>query len=267
MKPEERRKRIAELVRESTRASVEDLAGLLSTSRETVRRDLAVLSEQGVVRKIHGGAVPAQTAFENPLKVRYATARREKMALAAKAAEQFRDGDSLLIDAGTTTALFAAALSEVGSFTVITNSVLVAQELRQGPRPSEVFLLGGRYFADGQEVLGSLVVEQLKRVQADHAVLTVGAVDPAGRALDFNAEEAAIARAMMAAARQTTILADNSKLGRHALFEVCGPADIARFVTDSEPPQSILGALRAAGVELLVAEPGEAAPRRGRPSI
>lgn len=265
MKPEDRRRRIAELVHEATRASVEDLAGLLETSRETVRRDLALLSEQGVVRKVHGGAVSAQTAFESPLKVRYATARQEKLALAQKAAEQFRNGDSLLIDAGTTTALFAAALGRAGSFTVITNSILVAQELRQGPQQSEVYLLGGRFDGENQEMLGSLVVEQIQRVQADHAVLTVGAVDPAGRCFDFNAEEGYIARAMIASARQTTILADGSKLGRHALFQVCEASQISRLVTDSEPPASVGNALRAAGAELIVAnEAGDAAAREAK---
>jgi DeoR family glycerol-3-phosphate regulon repressor len=263
MKPDDRRRRIAELVREASRASVEQLAGLLDTSRETVRRDLALLSEQGIVRKVHGGAVYAQTAFENPLTVRYATARQEKLALAQKAAEQFRDGDSLLIDAGTTTALFAAALGRLGSFTVITNSILVAQELHNAPRPSEVYLLGGRYSGENQEVLGPLVVEQVKQLQADHAVLTVGAVDPAGRCLDFNAEEAFIARAMIASARRTTVLADSSKLGSHALFQVCEANQIARLVTDQDLPSGLANALRAAGVEVLVADRKPAA-RAGR---
>jgi DeoR family glycerol-3-phosphate regulon repressor len=264
MKPDERRRRIADLVKEASRASVEELAGLLDTSRETVRRDLALLSEQGVVRKVHGGAVHAQTALESPLKDRYAAARQEKLALAETAAKQFREGDSLLIDAGTTTALFAAALGRTGSFTIITNSLLVAQELRDSQHKSEVYLLGGRFFGEGYEVLGSLVVEQIQRLQADHAVLTAGAVDPAGRCLDFNAEEAYIARAMMASARQTTILADSSKLGKHALFQVCEAAQIDRLVTDKAPPRDLADALRAAGVQVLVADADGATSQASR---
>ena len=140
-----------------------------------------------------------------------------------------------------------------GSFTVITNSLLVARELRDAPRKSEVYLLGGRYFGEGDEVLGPLVVEQIQRLQTDHAVLTVGAVDEAGRCLDFNAEEAYIARAMIASAHKTTILADSSKLGRHALFQVCEAGEIDRLVTDSAPPGDLGDRLRAAGVEILVA--------------
>ena len=258
MRPEERRRRIADLVKEANRASVEELAGLLDMSRETVRRDLALLSEQGVIRKVHGGAVYAQTALESPLKDRYAKARQEKIALAREAVKHFREGDLLLVDAGTTTALFAAELGRTGSYTVITNSLLVAQELPESAFKSEVYLLGGRYVPEGHEVLGSLVVDQIQRLQADHAVLTVGAVDPAGRCFDFNAEEAYVARAMIASARRTTILADSSKLGRHALFQVCEAARIDRLVTDSAVPQHIADALRAAGVEVLVADAAHA---------
>src|SRR5690349_6869616 len=104
MKPIARRERIASIVKEMSRVSVEELAQLLSTSHETVRRDLAVLSERGIVRKVHGGAVNTQTALESPYGDRSATARAEKAAIASRAAQLFGNGDSLLIDAGSTTA-------------------------------------------------------------------------------------------------------------------------------------------------------------------
>ena len=157
---------------------------------------------------------------------------RRSSAIADRAAQVVRAGDSLLIDAGSPPPPSPQRSARVGSFTVITNSILVAQELWNAPQASEVYLLGGRYSGENQEVLGPLVVEQIQRLQADHAVLTVGAVDPAGRCLDFNAEEAYIARAMIASARQTTMLADSSKLGRHALFQVCEASQIDRLVTD-----------------------------------
>src|SRR5688572_33003863 len=114
MKPDERRDRIATVVREASRASVDELAAMLDISRETVRRDLTLLSEQGVLRKVHGGAVHFQSARESPLDDRKATARFEKTTIAARAAALFQLGDSLLIDSGTTTAYFAEALAKVG---------------------------------------------------------------------------------------------------------------------------------------------------------
>jgi DeoR family transcriptional regulator, glycerol-3-phosphate regulon repressor len=253
MKPEERRERIAAVVREASRASVDELANMLDISRETVRRDLALLSEQGVLRKVHGGAVHFQSARESPLDDRKAAARFEKMAIARRAAQLFEPGDSLLIDSGTTTTYFAEALGRVGSFAVITNSVAVAAELWNAPHRSDVYLLGGKYFGDGQEVLGPLAVEQIHALHADHVVLTIGAMDTDGKCMDFNAEEAFIARAMIASGRQVTVLADGSKLGRHALFQVCGPGQIDRLVTDQAPPRPLADTLKAAGVEVIVA--------------
>lgn len=255
MKPHERRERIAALVREATRVSVEELAQLLDTSHETVRRDLALLSERGLVRKVHGGAVHAQTALESSFGDRSATARAEKLAIARRAAQLFEPGDSLLIDSGSTTATFAEALGKVGHFSVITNSVLVAAELWKAPIPSDIYLLGGRFYGEGHETLGPLAIAEIQRLRVDHAVLTIGAVDPAGRFMDYNADETYIARAMLASARQTTILADSSKLGRHALFEVCEAKQIHRLVTDKHPAGPLADALRAARVEVVIAEP------------
>jgi DeoR family glycerol-3-phosphate regulon repressor len=255
MKPQERRERIAAMVREATRVSVEELAQLLQTSHETVRRDLALLSERGLVRKVHGGAVHAQTALESSFGDRAATARSEKQAIGHRAAQLFQPGDSILIDSGSTTAAFAEALGKAGHFSVITNSVLVATELWKAPIRSDIYLLGGRYFGEGHETLGPLAIEEIQRLRVDHAVLTIGAIDPAGRFMDVNADETYIARAMLASARQATILADSSKLCRHALFEVCDAKQIDRLVTDRPPPSPLDDALRAAGVEVLVGEP------------
>src|SRR5262245_15069376 len=141
MKPDERRERITNLVREATKVSVDELAALLDTSRETVRRDLALLSEQGLLRKVHGGAVYTQTAIESPLGDRSVTARAEKIAIGRTAAGLFRQGDSLMIDAGSTTHYFAESLKHAGPFTVITNSIPVAEELSSVPSAGEVYLL------------------------------------------------------------------------------------------------------------------------------
>lgn len=255
MRPEERRERIMTLVREASRVGVEELAEVLGTSRETVRRDLALLSEQGALRKVHGGAVQAQTALESPLGERRAAARAEKIAIGKAAAALFEPGDSLLIDAGSTTAYFAEALGRAGNFTVITNSVMVANELWAAPNRIEVYLTGGRYFGDGHEVLGPLVVEQVQRLHVDHAVLTIGAIDVRGKFMDFNTEEALVARAMIANARRTTVLADSSKLNRNALFQVCEAHQVHCLVTDRMPEPALAGLLQTAGVQIVIARP------------
>jgi DeoR/GlpR family transcriptional regulator of sugar metabolism len=253
MKPNERRERIASVVRDASRASVDELASMLKISRETVRRDLAFLSERGMLRKVHGGAVHFQTALESPLRDRRTAARSEKLAIGRRAAQLFNPGDSILIDSGTTTGYFAEELGKVGRFAVITNSAVIAGELWNAPNRSEVYLLGGRYFGEGQHVLGSLVIEQINAIHTDHVVLTIGAMDATGACMDFNADEAYVARAMIGRARQITILADGSKLGRHALFQVCDANQVDRLVTDCQPPRDLSDALAAAGVEVIVA--------------
>jgi DeoR family glycerol-3-phosphate regulon repressor len=116
-----------------------------------------------------------------------------------------------------------------------------------------VYLLGGKYSADGQHVLGSLVVEQISTVHADHVVLTIGAMGPSGTAMDFNADEAYVARAMIASARKVTVLADSSKLDRHALFQVCEADRLDCLVTDSQLSDGLADVMAAAGVDVIVA--------------
>lgn len=104
------------MVREARPVSVEDLADVLRTSRETVRRDLTLLSERGALRKVHGGAVPVQTALESPLGERRLAVRAEKISIGKAASALFEPGDIFLIAAGSTTACFAEALGRAGQF-------------------------------------------------------------------------------------------------------------------------------------------------------
>jgi DeoR family transcriptional regulator, glycerol-3-phosphate regulon repressor len=136
---------------------------------------------------------------------------------------------------------------------VFTNSPLVARALWQAARPCEVYLLGGRYSGEAAATLGPITLEQIASLRADHAVLTIGAIDQSGRFMDFDADEAYVARAMIARARKTTILADSTKLGTTALFEVCAGAQVARMVTDAPPPHGLQDALAAEEVEVVVA--------------
>src|SRR5829696_5962133 len=133
MKPKERRGRILELLHQTARVTVDELSESLNTSRETVRRDLALLSQEGLLRKIHGGATTAQSAQESPLGVRRANARIEKIRIGKTAAKLFDPGDSLLINCGTSTIFFAEQLAKQGTFTIVTNATLVAQAMWESP--------------------------------------------------------------------------------------------------------------------------------------
>jgi len=246
------------------RAMVVDLAEWLDASRETVRRDLTSLAEQGLLRKIHGGAVRLQSAQEDTFGSRLELNRDAKYRIGKRAAELFGEGDSLLIDSGSTTILFAEALAEKRGITIFTNSQHVAHAASKPPGGNSVFLLGGQYHHEGGETLGSITNDQIQMLSTDHAVLTVGAVDSGGRFMDFVADAAYTARAMMSRARQVTVLVDSSKLDKTALVLVCESHQVSRLVTDALPPSAVLTSLQAAGVEVIVADappPGKAAPQ------
>src|SRR5690242_6657374 len=192
MRPEERRRKILELVNRSARVTVDDLSESLKTSRETVRRDLSLLSDQGLLRKIHGGAKAAQqhaqSAQESPLGERRASAQAEKIRIGRAAAKLFKPGDSLLINCGTTTIFFAEELAKYGPFTIITNSPMVAQDMWATVNRGPIHLLGSGYFGEAYETLGPQVVEQVQKIHADHAVLTIGSISGAGKFMDFNVD-------------------------------------------------------------------------------
>ncbi|RYE03137.1 MAG: DeoR/GlpR transcriptional regulator [Sphingomonadales bacterium] len=253
MKAKQRHDRIVAMVAEQGRASVDVLAELLGASRETIRRDLTVLSDRALIRKVHGGAVPWKAPGEDPFAARMEKNRAAKLRIGRAAAGLFAAGDSLLVDTGSTTIYFAEALAEISGLTVITNARKVADAVAGGSGGSEAYLLGGRYLREAEQVVGPMAVEQIQRFSADHAVLTVGAINAAARFMDYNAEEAYVARAMIESARLTTVLVDSSKFERSALFEVAEAGRVDRIVTDAPPPAALASALAEASVEIIIA--------------
>lgn len=254
MRPNMRRERIEQVVRERERVTVDALAELLGTSRETIRRDLTDLAERGRIRKIHGGATLAEPRLteadvEGSFQVRLLENAEAKRAIARRAIQLFQPGDTLFVDTGTTTLWFAEELSSATGLTVITNSAAIAALATRGPSNS-TFLIGGEYRADGTENLGPLAVEQIGHFHAIHAVIAVGSIETVG-ILDFDVREADVARAMIAQARSVTVLADASKFGRGGLVKVAALDAVARLITEADPPDEIAGALKDAGTEVI----------------
>ncbi len=248
LKPKQRQSGILGVVAAAGEASVEALAARFGVSAETIRRDLAQLAETGALQKVHGGARRLKLDAEGSYRERMAQHAGAKAVIAQKLAALVAPGDTLFMDAGTTTVACAGALVGVTGLTVITNALRVAQALGQGD--ARVFLLGGGYAHDNGETVGPLVIEQIGRFQADHAVLTVTAVDTLAGATDADSEEAAVSRAMMEHARATVVVANAAKMGRVAAFRVCRLDQIDMLVCDETPPDAFVAAVRAAGVDL-----------------
>lgn len=256
MRPHERHQEILRLVGRHGEVAVDRLAEELAVSRETIRRDLVALAEQGRLQKFHGGAKlrpvsPTDTGGEGPFARRMAENLTAKRRIARAAASLLAPGDSLFVDTGTTTILFAEAIAGLSDLTVITNSIRIASLVANGGS-KKVFLVGGAFSRDASETVGSMAVEQIARFRARHAFLTVGAIDGTG-IFDFDEAETEVARAMIGRVDSVTVLADASKFERRGLFEVAGWDKIDRLVTEAPPPVSVAGAMNAAGtIEIVV---------------
>jgi DeoR family glycerol-3-phosphate regulon repressor len=248
-----RRESILELARQGSPLSVEEIARQFNVSRETVRRDLGRLQSQGLLRRVHGGAIPAQTGWEAAFRQRLVDNASAKRRIAALAASLFRQNDTLMIDTGTTTLMLAGELASSAKLSVITNSFAIARQLGTGPTVHRVYVVGGEFRAETEQTLGSACLEQIANYRADHAVLSCGAVGPDGAVMDFDLEDAMVARAMISQAENLTLIVDHAKFARVAMAKVCDLDLIDRLVTDAPPPRHLAEMIAAAGVEVLIA--------------
>lgn len=254
MKRDERLQAILSLLDEKGQVEVDELASYFTVSPETIRRDLSILSEQALLRKVHGGAVKFQTAQETSFTLRTQHNLAEKLSIAEYATQFVNPGDSLFINGGTTTAAFARKVTQVvDHLVVITNSPVVANEFwNKGEHNHQIYLLGGSYDGADMDTVGNAVIEQIRQFHTDHAFLTVGTVSAIQGLMDYRVETAQIIRAMQQQARRTTVLADSSKLGRTALVTACNLDAVHRLVTDNLPPDDLAQALDKAGTRLFV---------------
>ncbi|MGR3617122.1 MAG: DeoR/GlpR family DNA-binding transcription regulator [Paracoccaceae bacterium] len=252
MKIELRQANLIEIVRRKGKVSVEELAGLLQASKETIRRDLAQLSDKGKILKVHGGARIPRFMGEGSFKQRMSENVDAKLKIAKSAAELFEPGETLFVDTGSTTLLFIEAIANGAELTIVTNSTEIARTIATVGSTSRAFLLGGQFSADNSQTVGAMAATHARAFRAHHCVLTVAALDARSGAMDFDIEEAQIARAMIEQSEMVTILADSSKLGSVASFEVCPLMSIDRLVTDSIPSPNLQEALKAAGVDVVL---------------
>lgn len=232
---------------------MEELADSLTVSRETIRRDLSVLSNRGLLRKFHGGATWPHNDGENLFQERMSENVAAKRAIARRAAALFAPGDALFVDTGSTTVYFAEELARTAELRVITNSTMIASILTDTDHGTRVYLLGGEFNGENHETFGAMSTAMIRQFHARHAVLTVAALNAEAGIMDHDTEEAQVARAIVHQAKTLTVLADTSKFDRTALFEVAPWTAVNRLVVDQRPTGELARQLDAAGVEVIVA--------------
>jgi DeoR family fructose operon transcriptional repressor len=257
----ERQERIALALADAGRVSVAELSAEMDVTAETVRRDLDALEIAGLLRRVHGGAVAASrgSVAEVAVGERRATHHEAKSAIAAVAMRMipptFRG--SILLDAGTTTGLFAERLGAWSPahgqrLTVITNSLQNVGALEKNPH-LDVHLLGGRLRGITGALVGASTVAQLEALRPDISFLGTNGIS-AGFGLSTPDElEGAVKSAMVHSSRRAVVLADGAKLGEEALVRFAGLDEIDTLVTDRTPMPELVDALAVADVEVLAA--------------
>ena len=255
MYAEERQQAIADLVTQRGRLSVAELADRFTVTTETVRRDLSMLERAGVVRRVHGGAVPAKALAVLELAVNERDiSHSDQKDRVASAALAFLPGDggSIILDAGTTTARLAALLPHEQSFTVFTNAVPIAGRLAAMPN-LDLHLLPGRVRRTTQAAVGEETVKALSTLRTDVAFIGTNGLSIAHGLSTPDQSEAAAKRAMLACARQVVVLADSSKIGRESTVRFADLDSVDVVVTDDGISDLDRDALAALDIEVVVA--------------
>lgn len=236
MLQETRLHRIRALLSTQHQLSTERIIKELGISRETARRDIISLEAQGLARRVHGGLVALESPPEPPLQVRRNAQAREKRAIAAAAVQHLQPGQTLFLDAGTTTTLLAEELRTMSGLTIITNSLQAALALTAAEEHetlnNQVLLLGGMMMAGAQQTRGEMTVGEIYRYRADVALLSPVGIDARNGASSFHPHEAAIAHAMVQQASRTLLLADHSKLGVISRTQYAPIGDIDLLICD-----------------------------------
>ncbi|RBY81658.1 D-beta-D-heptose 1-phosphate adenosyltransferase [Geodermatophilus sp. TF02-6] len=255
MYAEERQQTIAALVTDRGRVSVTALAEEFAVTTETVRRDLALLERAGMLRRVHGGAVPAGalTYVETALGERHGTRSEQKRKIAAAALDLLPGADgSLLLDGGSSTAALAEVLPGDRRLFVATNSVPIAARLACAPGVT-LQVLGGRVRGITQCTVGESAVGALADLRVDVAFLGANGITPAHGFTTPDEAEASVKRGMARSGQRVVVLADSSKLGREHLVRFASPDDVDVLVTDADVVPADVARLEDAGVEVVVA--------------
>lgn len=244
---------IKDVVAERGMASVAELAAQLGVSDETIRRDALRLEQRGEILKLHGALTLPARIGEAPFEKRMRDNAQGKRALARAAAAHVKDGDSLMIDTGATTSIFAQELRAKRALTIVTNSSDIARMLAM-VNGNTVYMAGGALKGDNGAALGASAVEFFARFRVRHAFISITGLSAEDGPMDADLAEAEIARVALSRAEHKVILADSSKFGRSALVRVCPYGEVDRLISDAIPQGALRHALEAAGTLIEAAQ-------------
>lgn len=248
MYAEERQQVILERARHDGRVDVTGLASEFDVTYETIRRDLTALERHGVLRRVHGGAIPVERlGFEPALNVRDSVMTQEKERIAKAALAELPDEGAILLDAGSTTGRMAEQLPTDRELTVVTNSLSIALTLT--PRTNiNLMLLGGRLRTRTQASVDSWALRALAECYVDVAFMATNGVSVERGLTTPDPAEAEVKRAMIASSRRAVLLADHTKVGNDHFARFAAVEDLDLVITDNGLADGLADELEATGL-------------------
>lgn len=254
--PSIRRERMLAEINEQEFVRVGELSSRFGVSEVTVRGDLDSLAAKGKVHRVRGGAIPRLIArHEQPFEDSVSSFAAEKVAIGQAAAALLADGETVLIDVGTTAAATAraiAARTELEDLVVFTNGLKTALELEPASPRITIVVLGGTLRPLQHSLVDPLATLILQQISVKTVLLGCNGVDPLGGVTNINLPEAEVKKRMLEVAARRIVLADGSKLGRVEVARLCGIGDVDMVITGRSADPVVVDALRDRGCEVFV---------------
>jgi DeoR/GlpR family transcriptional regulator of sugar metabolism len=248
-----RQELVLELLQARGEVSVADLSHQADVSEMTIRRDLETLERQGVLKRTRGGATSAVSrSYEPPFAIRSKLQLDEKERIGRLAATLIGEGETAILDAGTTTLAMAQALVGARNITVCTPSLHIAAALADEPG-IRLILTGGIARLGERSLIGDIAEHTFDRLRFDVLFLTVAGVDGDAGLTEWNLDDVRVKRAAVASARRCVVVADSTKLGQVGFAQICPLDRVDLLITDDTASDRQLEAPRAAGVDVLLA--------------
>ncbi len=251
MRLHKRQNEILAAVKSSGACSIIDLAAQLKVSDETIRRNIKPLVSEGLVEKVHGGIVLNQNQEpEPPFERRMNEHVEEKKLISVLLSEIIKDGDSIMLDTGSTTAYVARALSGHQNLSVVTNCTEIARTLARGST-NRVHICGGALRPDDWATFGSSAISFVRQFHVSYAILSIGGVTDSGEFMDYHLEEAEFSRAVIGQARKTIVVADHTKFGSRNFVKVCDFEQVDIVISDRLPPADIMSRFKESSTSVI----------------
>jgi DeoR/GlpR family transcriptional regulator of sugar metabolism len=253
----ERQSQIVEVVQDKGRISITDICKIFEVSNMTARRDLGELDRQGLLRRVHGGAITnLGRSYEPPFQARATKSQPAKASIGMKAADLINDGDSIALDVGTTTLEIVHGLKGKRNLTIITNAMPIANLIIDNLSleiDARLILAGGIIRPRELSMIGDIPERVYQEFHVDKAFIGIGGISLDDGLTEYNIEDARIKRVLFSSAREKVVVADGSKFGVTTFASVAPLSVVDKIVTDRDAPPAILEEIRHRGVDVILA--------------